>query len=334
MRDRRVTSLETWAKSVDSSISPDARLESVSDDASFRRYFRFVDAAPGRLLVDAPPEHEDSPSFLKISASMIAEGLNVPEVFAADLEQGYMMVSDLGDELYLDRIARVPEDTDRLYREAVQALIRMQRIQCDLPAYDEGRLLDEMNLFDEWFLARQLRIELSDELRNMLHRTYRMLVENALEQPACFVHRDYHGRNLMVVPSNPPGIIDFQDAVYGPITYDLVSLYKDCYHRFDRQQVEDAVATFHSELVATKVLSSDQPVLKWFDLMGAQRHLKCVGIFSRLNLRDGKSRYLPDIPLVVDYLIGVGDLYEEMADLGDWLRREIAPSLSGQEYTR
>ena len=160
------------------------------------------------------------------------------------------------------------------------------------------------------------------------------MVENALEQPACFVHRDYHGRNLMVVPSNPPGIIDFQDAVYGPITYDLVSLYKDCYHRFDRQQVEDAVATFHSDLVATKVLSSDQPVLKWFDLMGAQRHLKCAGIFSRLNLRDGKSRYLPDIPLVVDYLIGVGDLYEEMADLGDWLRREIAPSLSGQEYTR
>ena len=334
MKDLRVNRLELWAKGLDSSIPASARLENVSGDASFRRYFRFPDASVPRVFVDAPPEHEDNPSFARISAAMIEAGLNVPVVFAADFDQGFMMISDLGDEVYLDRIERCPEDVESLYQDAVRTMIRMQSLECDLPLYDEKRLLDEMSLFHEWFLARQLQMELTDNRLEFLFDAYQLLIDNALEQPVCFVHRDFHGRNLMIVSSNPPGIIDFQDAVRGPVTYDLVSLYKDCYHRFDREWVEKAVAGFHISLIENGLLRADQPVLRWFDLMGAQRHLKCAGIFSRLNLRDGKSSYLADIPLVVDYLIEVADLYEDLGEFSCWLKEDVQPRLIASEFMR
>ena len=334
MKDARANGLAVWAKFVDPQIPQSAELESVSDDASFRRYFRFSAVADKRVFVDAPPEHEDNESFLKISGALVAAGVNAPEVFSADLGQGYMMIADLGDELYLERITQQPESTAGLYAEAVQALIRMQKIQCDLPVYDQVRLQSEMNLFHEWFLARQLKLELTGDVASLLQDVYRLLVDSALQQPSCFVHRDYHCRNLMVVTDNPPGIIDFQDAVTGPITYDLVSLYKDCYYRFDRQTVEGAVSDFHTNLVAAGVLTVDAPILRWFDLMGAQRHLKCAGIFSRLNLRDGKPGYLADIPLVIDYLVEVSSLYLELTGLGLWLKEEIQPRLTAPEFSR
>ena len=334
MKDARENGLAVWAKFVDPQIPQSAELESVSDDASFRRYFRFSAVADERVFVDAPPEHEDNESFLKISGALVAAGINAPEVFSADLDQGYMMIADLGDELYLERITRQPESTAGLYAEAVQALIRMQKIQCDLPVYDQVRLQSEMNLFHEWFLARQLKLELTGDVASLLQDVYRLLVDSALQQPSCFVHRDYHCRNLMVVTDNPPGIIDFQDAVTGPITYDLVSLYKDCYYRFDRQIVEGAVSDFHRDLIAAGVLTVDAPILRWFDLMGAQRHLKCAGIFSRLNLRDGKPGYLADIPLVIDYLVEVSSLYLELTGLGLWLKEEIQPRLTAPEFSR
>ena len=332
MKDARADGLARWAKSVDPQIPQSAELERVSDDASFRRYFRFSGMADKRVFVDAPPEHEDNESFLKISAALVAAGVNAPQVFSADLDHGYMMIADLGDELYLERITRQPVSTAGLYEEAVQVLIRMQKIRCDLPFYDEVSLQNEMNLFHEWFLVRQFQLEMTGDLANLLQDVYRLLLGNALQQPSCFVHRDYHCRNLMVVADNPPGIIDFQDAVIGPITYDLVSLYKDCYYRFDRRTVEVAVSNFHTDQVAAGILAVDAPILRWFDLMGAQRHLKCAGIFSRLNLRDGKPGYLADIPLVIDYLIEVSNLYHDLADFGVWLKEEIQPRLTAQEF--
>ena len=334
MQDARAKGLAAWAKAIDAQIPPNAELETISDDASFRRYFRFSGLEQALIFVDSPPKQEDNESFLKVSAALIAAGLNAPKVFSANLEHGYLMIADLGDELFLERITRRPENARRLYADAVNAIIRMQEIRCDLPIYDEPKLQSEMNLFHEWFLAQQLQVDLSTELKSLLKEVYRLLIDSALQQPSCFVHRDYHCRNLIVPSGNSPGIIDFQDAVNGPITYDLVSLYKDCYHRFDRHTVVDAVSDFHNKKISGGLLSVDVPIMKWFDLMGAQRHLKCVGIFSRLNLRDGKPRYLADIPLVVDYLIEVSCLYAELADFGDWLKLDIQPRLKGHEFRR
>lgn len=334
MKDVRADELAAWAKSIDPEIPRAGQLKSVSDDASFRRYFRFVDAALGRVFVDAPPEHEDNESFIKISEALIAGGLSSPEVVASDVGRGYLMVSDLGDELYLQRITEDSSSVGQLYDEAIAALLKMQAVQCDLPLYDQERLQAEMDLFHEWFIPQQLGLSYNRAIEEMLHQVYQHLLENALAQPQVFVHRDYHCRNLMVLPNNSPGIIDFQDAVTGPVTYDLVSLYKDCYYRFDRATVEAAVSAFHARLVEAEVVTQGAPMLRWFDLMGAQRHLKCAGIFSRLNLRDGKPGYLPDIPLVIDYLIEVSDLYEELADLGAWLQSEIRPLLAAEEYHR
>lgn len=325
----RAEKLAAWAKSVNPGIPADSHLHPVSDDASFRRYFRFDQGGDGLVFVDAPPEHEDNESFVKISAALLAGGLNSPRVLGQDLDQGFMMISDLGDTLYLARILDQPDQVERLYGEAVSALVKMQSVDCDLPVYDRNRLLTEMSLFHEWFLTHQLKLEVTGGITDMLEAVYELLITSALAQPQAFVHRDYHCRNLMVTPTNSPGIIDVQDAVIGPVTYDLVSLYKDCYYRFDRDTVVSAVDDFRLRLGA-----DEENFRRWFDLMGAQRHLKCAGIFSRLNLRDDKPGYLPDIPLVIDYLVEVAELYPELEDLGRWLTREIKPRLEQPEFRR
>jgi len=329
MKDVRAEALAGWARSADLGVEipEDADLQPVSDDASFRRYFRFLLQGSlldlGLVFVDAPPEHEDNESFLKISAALGDAGLNCPRVMASDIEQGFMAVTDLGNTLYLEVMTSSPERIPGLYEDAVSGILRMMTVQCDLPPYDRQRLVDEMSLFHEWFLKQQLQIEVSRELETMLRQTYDYLADRALEQPALFVHRDYHCRNLMVEPVNSPGVIDFQDAVIGPVTYDLVSLYKDCYYRFDRRDVERAVAGFHKSLVDLEVVDERAPLLEWFDLMGVQRHLKCAGIFSRLNLRDGKPGYLKDIPLVITYLQEASDLYPELSELSAFLREQV-----------
>ena len=222
----------------------------------------------------------------------------------------------------------------RSYDDARSALVRMLAIDCDLPPYDENRLRTEMALFTEWFLPHQLDIRVSQGVSSMLAAVFDLLVENARSQPQRFVHRDYHCRNLMVAASNNPGILDFQDAVIGPVTYDLVSLYKDCYYRFDRSWVEEEVSRFHRQLVDCNLLEADAPLLEWFDLMGAQRHLKCAGIFSRLNLRDGKAGYLGDIPLVIEYLAEVAEMYPALAEFGAWLDAVIEPRMQAAPYNR
>ena len=355
MGDLRKEELERWARVQSDALGyrpgEATELVPVSDDASFRRYFRFssrfnsrsssgedTQRARGLIAVDAPPAHEDNASFARVSGALLEGGLSCPEVLAADFDRGFMLVTDLGNTSYYEVIQADPAQIDRLYADATDSLVKMQSVQCELPAYDVGRLQEELALFPAWFITRQLRLALTAESRALLAEVGDLLVASALAQPCVFVHRDYHCRNLMVLPDNSPdispGILDFQDAVTGPVTYDLVSLFKDCYYRFDRSLVLEQVEQFRRRLRGAgqiQGVSRDQ-FRKWFDLMGLQRHLKCAGIFSRLNLRDGKPGYLADLPLVMSYIVECCDIYPELTRFGDWLRGEVAVAMQSGGY--
>jgi len=335
--DARKAALISWAQQAlieaDAPSPQDYELESASDDASFRRYFRAIGSAPETFIfVDAPPDKENSQAFVDIQALLFAAGLRVPRLYQADLGLGFMMLSDFGNQLYLDLLnAGSPVAVEHHYQAAFSSLRQMQQMTRldDLPDYDSQRLGDEMNLFPEWFLSTYLQLHLDSADKALLARLSNTLIDAAQQQPVVFVHRDYHCRNLMVIDAGPPGIIDFQDAVRGPLTYDLVSLLKDCYHLFPRHQVETWVQGFYAQLVLDKVdVGTDAAgFLRWFDLMGMQRHLKCAGIFSRLALRDGKARYLEDIPLVMAYILEVCRLYPEFSEIGAWLDQKVMPVL-------
>ncbi len=334
MNSNRREELEAWARLQCHDQFPDdkrkVRLTAISNDASFRRYFRFQPPQASEfILVDAPPEHEQNEAFIKVSQALLEQGLTCPKVLAADLSQGFLLVTDLGDATYLKVITEQPDRVASLYTGAVQSLMAMQNVKCDLPAYDETLLQTETALFPDWFLEQYLQMTLSVASKRLFRRVDELLVKNALAQPQVFVHRDYHSRNLMLVAGEGPGILDFQDAVIGPITYDLVSLFKDCYYRFDRQVVVAEVDNFRALLATSGRLQniSTADFLKWFDLMGVQRHLKCVGIFSRLHIRDGKPGYLMDIPLLITYLTETCAIYPELEAFGNWLETEVAPVL-------
>lgn len=343
LASERQAALAAWAlASLQLADIPDHqhyRLAAASDDASFRRYFRathLTRTTDSYIFVDAPPEKEDSGPFVQVQAMLARAGLAVPRVYRADLVQGFMMLADFGDILYLDMLAEnQAAQIETNYQAAFQGIRQMQAIPVakHLPAYDEAKLRTEMALFTDWFLAQQLGLVIEPREQALLQRLFDTLVTTALDQPQVFVHRDYHSRNLMVIAGEQPGIIDFQDAVRGPLTYDLVSLLKDCYHRFPRPQVVNWVNETHQQWLQG---APENPVdaaefLRWFDLMGMQRHLKCAGIFSRLNLRDGKRRYLHDIPLVMAYIVEVCDLYPELSEIGDWLSERVLPRLGALE---
>lgn len=314
--DHRRLALERWALVQVGEPAGSHELVPASDDASFRRYFRFSDRSHPYVFVDAPPDREDSAPFVRISAALVAAGLNAPVVHRYDAGNGFMMVTDLGDALFLPSLA---EDRQSLYRAAIDALFRMQRIELELPPYDEAVLRREMSLFPDWFLAQQIVLDADPR---MLEDVFALLVDSALAQPRVFVHRDFHSRNLMVGASGVPGILDFQDAVRGPVTYDLVSLLRDCYFRVPPDELSAWIEYFRVRL--DDPMPADE-FRRAFDLMGMQRHIKCVGIFSRLNLRDGKPRYLGDIPLVLSYLVEVADRYDELRTFGGWLSEIVVP---------
>lgn len=294
----------------------------VSGDASFRRYFRIQSESSSWICVDAPPEHENSAQFIKVA--QLLEKVNAPKVLAYDLEHGFMLLSDLGDQLYLPLLN---EDTaDGLYHEAIQTLIEMQRIESAevLPPYGEALLNQEMELFREWFIQHHLQIELSQAENVMLDELFKWLTDSALEQPQVFVHRDYHSRNIMQVENEPPGVIDFQDAVHGPISYDLLSLLRDCYIEWPEHKVNEWINYFLEQ--------SDWEIDKaqfkqWFDWMGLQRHIKVAGIFSRLNYRDGKSGYLKDIPLTLRYIVRQAEPYPQLEEFTNWMKQVILPKM-------
>ncbi len=301
-------------------------LKPASGDASFRRYFR-IELADGttRIVMDAPPPMEDCRPFVRICRAFEEVGLHVPHIFAQDLDQGFLLLSDLGSQLYLDALS--PKTVDRLYGDALGALVVIQA--CGplegLPPYDRSLLLQEMELFREWLARRHLGLGLSGEEERMLDGVFDLLAANALEQPRVCVHRDYHSRNLMVTTPCNPGILDFQDAVVGPVTYDLVSLLKDCYIRWPREQVHQWAMNYFLLAQQSGVLQGEheKDFLRWFDLMGVQRHLKAAGIFARLNRRDGKPGYLKDIPRTLGYIVELAPHYPELEELGAFIEQRV-----------
>ncbi len=292
-----------------------------SADASFRRYFRITQGEQSFVVMDAPPEHEDVRPFIDITGRLGALDVHVPHIHAKNLEQGFLVLDDLGTRSYLGELH--PSTVNSLYGDALQSLQTIQQADTDgLPAYDETLLHTEMNLFRDWFLGEHLGVALSDEQHATLEDTFAALARSALEQPRVFVHRDYHSRNLMVTEERNPGVIDYQDAVHGPVTYDQVSLLRDCYISWPRGQVEDWALTHKTRLQDRELLDEDisnQQYLRWFDLMGIQRHLKAIGIFARLKHRDGKPGYLKDIPRTLAYILHIAPEHEDTRGLATLL---------------
>ena len=312
--------------------SPPARITPASADASFRHYFRAYTEQGSYIIMDAPPDKEDCLPFIRIAEAMYKLGLQVPRVLQTDLNLGFLLLSDLGSQLYLASLDEA--SVQNLYQDALNALLRLQIGGAPdtqlLPRYDRALLHQEMELFRDWFLGHHLQLALDTNEHRILDRTYALLSANALEQPQVWVHRDYHSRNLMVTERDNPGILDFQDAVVGPITYDLVSLLRDCYIAWPRQQVEGWALQHREQLQShgmTRLEDPDQ-FLRWFDLMGVQRHLKATGIFARLNHRDGKPGYLGDIPRTLGYVLEVAERYSELAEFLDLLQQRVGSELA------
>lgn len=320
--DERLIALERW---INTTLGISAcRMRPASSDASFRRYFRVFAPDTTYIAMDAPPDKEDSRPYIAIAQRFLALGLNVPRVFAEDLAQGFLLIGDLGDRCYLPELN--PATVERLYGDALSALIVLQAgafsDDAPLPPYDAPLLQREMELFREWYLGRHLGLKLSAHDHAMLDETYALLTGSALAQPRVWVHRDYHSRNLMITTQNSPGILDFQDAVHGPVTYDLVSLLRDCYVSWPRPQVEDWVKGYHTLALQSgiPVGENEMQFLQWFDFMGVQRHLKATGIFARLNHRDGKPGYLNDIPRTLGYVLEVSSRYPALSRFHQFLQ--------------
>lgn len=313
MTDQRLLLLKSW---LSSTLEQTFAIETASSDASFRRYFRVTQGSKSYIAMDAPPEHENIQPFIDIAKRITAAKVNAPYIHAESLEHGFLLLDDLGSRDYLPELSE--EHAPKYYRDAMTALLKMQsNISAEeLPVYDATLLQREMDLFEEWFLNQHLQITLSSEQKKVLANAEQWLISKALEQPQTFVHRDYHSRNLMITEENNPGVIDFQDAVYGPITYDLVSLLRDCYISWPDDKVYQLVTEFYDLAQPDAELSTFK---QWFDLMGLQRHIKVLGIFARLYHRDGKEAYLNDLPLTWRYTKMIASRYQELAEFNTLL---------------
>jgi aminoglycoside/choline kinase family phosphotransferase len=312
------------------------RIEPASADASFRRYFRAFNNGATYIVMDAPPGKEDVRPYLKVTRLLETLGAHVPHVHQADTDRGLLLLEDLGGTHYLSRF-NAGEDPERLYGDALRVLadvqVRGRSAAAELPPYDREPLAREVALMPEWFLGRHLSVGLSDVESRMIARTFEFLVVEALAQPTVFVHRDFHSRNLMVVADRNPGIIDFQDALRGPVGYDLVSLLKDCYISWPRERVVRWVSGYRALLRskgdAGAWLSGadDTEFLRWFDLIGVQRHVKVLGVFARLWYRDGKAGYLRDLPLTLEYVRDTCTRYPELEEFGRFLEERVVAEL-------
>ena len=322
--DFRALSLLDWLQN-DVLLDINA-FEPASSDASFRRYFRIHTPKTSLIAMDAPPDKENILPFLKVAELMATAGVKVPAIFQHNADEGFVLLEDFGKHSYLDTLNT--DNANPLYHSAFDELFTLQS-QLDtttsgLPRYDHALLTRELGIFEEWFARQWLDIELPTEL---WQTTQNWLIDAALAQPVCCVHRDYHSRNLMALATHTPGIIDFQDAVIGPITYDLVSLLRDCYIAWPEAQVAEWRSAYHQRLVNAGLIETDANTFnRWFDLMGMQRHLKAIGIFTRLHLRDGKSGYLADIPRTLAYVSAVSKSYPELADFNNFLENDLLPA--------
>lgn len=299
-----------------------------SSDASFRRYFRAAHAHGCYIVMDAPPERENVANFVKVAQLLKQIPVNVPGIICQDLARGFLLLEDFGDRHYLQVLDN--DNADCLYEAALESLFKLQSgvdsRECDLPRYDAALLKRELDIFNQWFIQGLLHLNIDTEMRDLLENAEKVLIDSALQQPQVCVHRDYHSRNLMYLGNCEPGILDFQDAVIGPVTYDLVSLLKDCYIAWPEERVEQWMSAYYRRLLHAGLIDCDLVTFRrWFDLMGMQRHLKAIGIFSRLHLRDGKPNYLGDIPRTLDYVLKVCARYPEFAALQSFLQQQVLP---------
>ena len=329
--DARYVLLKDWLTR-DLGLAP-LRIEPASADASFRRYFRSYHADGSYIVMDAPPEQEDVRPYLHVTSMLESLGAHVPKVHHSDTARGLLLLEDLGSTHYLSSLGAGGADPDVLYGEALAILAQVQvrgaATARTLPPYDREALAREFALMQPWFMGRHLEITLGEAESRMLQDAMEFLIAEALAQPQVFVHRDYHSRNLMVLPERSPGIIDFQDALYGPIGYDLVSLLKDCYISWPRERVLRWLREHRARLASLggPVGQDETQFVRWFDLIGVQRHIKVLGIFARLWYRDGKIGYIKDLPLTLGYVQEACGLYPELAPLGRFLESDVAPRL-------
>lgn len=330
IKDTRLQQLTDWVHQ----DFPNATIDVASADASFRRYFRVSPNsvnAKTLIAMDAPPEHEDCSPFIDVTQRLRDAGVHAPQIIKQSLEQGFLLLEDFGSTPYLDVLNN--ESADTLYGDALQSLINIQVADTNgLPEYDDALLQQEMQLMPEWFLQTHLGITPDEKQLKIIERTLAVITAHVLQQPQAFVHRDYHSRNLMVLEGeNSPGVIDFQDAVLGPVTYDLVSILRDCYIVWPVEQVESWALQFKAQLEKSGRIENtkDQTFIKWFDYMGLQRHIKVLGIFARLNHRDGKTNYLDDLPLTLSYVMTVGEKYPLIKPLIDLFNEWKIPQKIG-----
>ena len=323
----RFESLEHWLKNI--LKSSDFELVPASEDASFRFYYRLSLDNKTFIVMDAPPQHEDCSAFIEITNKLHDCNVNAPTIHEMDLEQGYLLLSDFGNDLYLDKLNHA--SVNELYSDAIKALVSMQVLGSveGLNNYDESLLRNEINIFKEWLLGRHLRIELNNRQTESIESLFDLLVKNALQQPQVLVHRDFHSRNLMLTKEKNPGVIDYQDAVGGPISYDLVSLLKDCYIKWPKNMIDTWVDFYLNKLVTHgfELEIDREEFQRWFDLMGVQRHLKASGIFARLFHRDNKQGFLKDIPRTLSYIVDLKQTYDELFPLCLLIEESILPRL-------
>lgn len=333
--DLRSSARLAWTRTA--LADPHAGLARASTDAGFRSYWRADGRDGSRIVMDSPPDKEDVRPWLRMRELLERGGVRVPRVLAQDVEAGFLLLEDLGVDTYLQVIDA--DNADALFDAAIAQLLKLQAIPCpdDLPDYDEALLMRELRLFDEWFLGRELGLALDRATLESLELVYRRLIDAALAQPRVLVHRDFMPRNLMPIHGRPaddgPAVLDFQDAVRGPIAYDVLSLFKDAFLGWPDDRVDAWIARYHARARAVGLPVPDLGEFRRdFDLIGVQRHLKVLGIFARLKHRDGKPRYIADAPRFLDYLDGVVPQYPELTPLADVLDRLVRPALHTSDH--
>ena len=323
MDSNRYEKLESWLSQNNYDVSS---LRVLSGDASFRKYYRVDKDAISYVVMDCPPDKENLDAFIKISDKLQKAKINVPKLFECNEDDGFLVISDLGDNLYSKKLDK--ETVYCLYTDALETIVKMQ-INTDLSGLDNfDNLYDEENkLFTDWFLQHHQKTDLDDSLKSDLSNEFDKINSIIRDIPKTFVHRDFHSRNLLVTDTNNPGVIDYQDAVLGPVTYDLVSLLKDCYITWDDGLIEDMLESFFTRIKSNSI-NSISDFRYWFDITGLQRHIKAIGIFSRLNYRDKKSGYLKDIPRTYAYVDKVLNKYKDLSNLNEIFNNlEIANKL-------
>lgn len=320
--DPRLAELKEWLQGLN--LVDVASARPASEDASFRRYFR-VDVLPEQraahgatlVVMDAPPERENVPAFVKVQGLLADAGVAVPAIVADNTARGFLLLSDLGTVTYLQALNH--DSAATLYAEALSALVKIQQASQPgvLPEFDRAFMLRELNIFPEWYIGKHLGVTLSEAQQKELDKVFEAILGNCLAQPQVFMHRDFHSRNLMWMDADNPGILDFQDAVFGPITYDAASLLRDAYVSWDEELVLDWVIRYwqHARSAGLPVKKDFDEFYKDFEYMALQRHLKILGIFCRLNYRDGKSLYLGDLPTVMDYVRKTANRYRDLKPL-------------------